>query len=125
MYVDKLDAVIDAAFFERKSVEWREEQQGLLREIARHQQANQNYLDAGVRLLELARQLPELFAKQEPWEKRRLLDFVLSNCTWADGKLAVTYRQPFDLLALGAEGVRNEKAARGASGGLRPEKLGI
>ena len=30
---------------------------------------------------------------------RRLLRFVLSNCTWKDSKLTVGYRQPFDLLA--------------------------
>ncbi len=40
-----------------------------------------------------------LFAKQEPQEKRRLLNFVLSNSTWKNGELSVTFRQPFDLLA--------------------------
>jgi site-specific DNA recombinase len=39
------------------------------------------------------------FAKQEPREKRRLLNFVLSNCTWEDGEVVATFRQPFDLLA--------------------------
>jgi hypothetical protein len=32
-------------------------------------------------------------------EKRRLLNFVLSNCAWEDGEVAVTFRQPFDMLA--------------------------
>ena len=32
-------------------------------------------------------------------QKRRLLGFVLSNCTWKGGELTATYRQPFDLLA--------------------------
>jgi site-specific DNA recombinase len=40
-----------------------------------------------------------LFAKQEPREKRRLLNFVLSNCTWEDGEVVATFRQPFDMLA--------------------------
>jgi hypothetical protein len=35
--------------------------------------------------------------RQEPRQKRRLLNFVLSNCTWEDGEVVV--RQPFDLLA--------------------------
>jgi site-specific DNA recombinase len=30
-------------------------------------------------------------------EKRRLLNFILSNCTWEDGE--VLFRQPFDMLA--------------------------
>jgi site-specific DNA recombinase len=123
MYIDKLDRVIDAAFFERKSAEWRDEQQALLRQIAQHQQANQTYLEEGIQLLELARRAPELFARQQPREKRRLLDFVLSNCTWRGGELAVTYRQPFDLLAVMKEGVTKKEAAGVGPGGLRPEWL--
>jgi len=29
-----------------------------------------------------------LFKSQEPREKRRLLDFVVSNCTWKNGQSA-------------------------------------
>ena len=36
---------------------------------------------------------------EEAREKRRLLNFVLSNCTWDDGEVVATFRQPFDLLA--------------------------
>jgi hypothetical protein len=28
-----------------------------------------------------------------------LLNFVLSNCTWEDGKMVATFRQPFEMLA--------------------------
>jgi len=55
-------------------------------------------MDEGVQILELARNAQPLFQSQEPREKRRLLNFVLSNCTWEDGKVA-TFRQPFELLA--------------------------
>ena len=99
MYVDKLDGLVDAAFFERMSSQWREEQNRCLREIERLQAADRSYLDEGVQLLELARNAQRLFAKQEPREKRRLLNFLLSNCTWEDGKVVATFRQPFDLLA--------------------------
>jgi hypothetical protein len=51
------------------------------------------------RALDLARNAQRLFAKQEPREKRRLLYFLLSNCTRKDGEVAATFRQPFDLLA--------------------------
>jgi hypothetical protein len=37
------------------------------------------------RLLELARNAQRLFEKQNPREKRRLLNFVVSNCTWKGG----------------------------------------
>ncbi len=55
MYVDKLDGLVDAAFFERMSNQWREEQNRCLREIERLQAADRSYMDEGVQLLELAR----------------------------------------------------------------------
>ena len=57
------------------------------------------YLEEGVRLLELAQRAHRLFQKQEPREKRRLLNFLLSNCSWKGGELTAVFRQPFDMLA--------------------------
>jgi site-specific DNA recombinase len=99
MYVDKLDGLVDAAFFDKMSNQWREEQNRCQREIDRHRSAEQSYMDEGVQILELARNAQRLFERQEPRQKRRLLNFVLSNCTWEDGEVIATFRQPFDLLA--------------------------
>ena len=97
-YVDKLDGTIDAAFFEKMSEEWRAEQDRCLRDIERHQGADQSYLEDGVRLIELAQNAQRLFEKQDSREKRRLLNFLVSNSSWRDGELTVTLRQPFDLI---------------------------
>jgi site-specific DNA recombinase len=118
MYVDKLDGTISQAFFDERSGAWRSEQADILRKIEQHQQANQTYVDEGVRLLELAQRATMLYERQEMREKRRLLDFVFSNSTWQDGHLVQTYRKPFDMLAITNEAYRKEKAARGASDGL-------
>src|SRR6266566_4522273 len=99
MYVDKLDGRVDAAFFDKMAAEWRAEQARCQREIDRHQEADKSYMDEGVQILELARNAQRLFERQEPRQKRRLLNFVLSNCTWKGGELIATLRQPFDLLA--------------------------
>ena len=99
MYVDKLDGVVDATFFDRMSNQWREEQNRCMREIERLQTADRSYLDEGVQLLELARNAQRLFAKQEPRERHRLLNFPLSNCAWENGEVVATFRQPIDLLA--------------------------
>ena len=99
MYVDKLDGLIDTAFFDKMSNQWREEQNRCQREIDRQQSAEQSYMDEGVQILELARNAQRLFERQEPRQKRRLLNFVLSNCTWEDGEVVATFRQPFDLLS--------------------------
>jgi site-specific DNA recombinase len=105
---------VDAAFFDRMSAQWRAEQDRCLREIERHQAADRSYLEEGVRLLELARNAQRLFDKQEPREKRRLLNFVVWNCTWRGGQLVANLRQPFDLLA------ETTACAAQAAGGNRP-----
>jgi site-specific DNA recombinase len=110
MYVDKLDGRIDAAFFDRMAAQWRDEQGRCLRDIERHQNANRSYLEEGIHLLELAQSARRLFDRQEAREKRRLLDFVVSNCSWKGGELAVELHQPFDILA-------KAKAASAMAGG--------
>jgi site-specific DNA recombinase len=99
MYADKLDGLIDAAFFQKMSNQWREERDRCRRDIERHQNADKSCLNEGVALLELANDAQRLFAKQESRQKRRLLNFLLSNCTWKDGELSPTFRQPFDMLS--------------------------
>jgi site-specific DNA recombinase len=99
MYLDKLDGRVDSTFFDKMSAQWRGEQNRCLREIERHEAAEQSYMDEGVQILELARSAQKLFEQQQPREKRRLLNFVLSNCSWEDGEVVATFRQPFDLLA--------------------------
>ena len=99
MYVDKLDGRVDTAFFDKMSAQWREGQSLCLGEIARHQEAEKSYLDEGVQILELARSAQRIFERQDAREKRLLLNFVLSNCTWDDGEIVAAFRQPFDILA--------------------------
>ncbi len=99
MYIDMLDGKIGGDFFDRMAGQWREEQSRCLRDIERHQEAEQSYMHEGMQLLELARNAQRLFEKQKPREKRRVLNFLLSNCTWEGGQIMATFRQPFDLLA--------------------------
>jgi site-specific DNA recombinase len=100
MYMDKLDGRIDNAFFDRKAADLRSEQCRVMCDIETHQNANQTYIEEGVRLLDLAHRVHTLFENQPPTEKRKLLDFVLSNCRWKDGQLKAEYRKPFDMLAV-------------------------
>ncbi len=55
MYVDKLDGLVDTAFYDRMSNQWREEQNRCQREIDRHLNADKSYLSEGLALLDLAR----------------------------------------------------------------------
>ena len=80
-------------------------------------------MEEGLALLELAGRAADLFEKQEPREKRGLLEFVLSNSAWANGVLTPEFRQPFDLLADAAAITRNEKAAGTLPDDLHQGKL--
>ncbi len=119
MYVDKLDGRITQQFFDERHAEWRGEQERIEQSMAEYREADQCYLEEGIELLELARTSHVLFEKQPPSEKRRLLDFVLSNSTWKDGELSVTYRQPFDMLAVTTSASNEKKVAGGDSDDLR------
>lgn len=123
MYTDKLDGKIGGDFFDRFAGKWRAEQQRLQREIDRHETAESVLHGRGVQILELARNAQRLFERQEPCEKRRLLNFVLSNCSWENGEIGATFGQPFDLLAhttaiIGRQGARERRQIR------RKERVG-
>jgi hypothetical protein len=44
-----------------------------------------------------------LYKSQDPAEQRRVLDSVLSNCTFDSRTLSSTSNKPFDLLVRGSE----------------------
>ena len=103
LYEDKLDSVIAEAFWLTKHREYQEELDRIRTKLKAHQVADAKYIDYGVQVLELARTLYPRYSQQNSFEKRKLLDFVLSNCILKDGELTVGYRQPFDILASAAD----------------------
>ena len=99
IYIDKLDGKISEDFFDRMRAQWRDEQDRCARDIERHQLADDSYMDEGIELLKLAKNAHRIFALQPPGEKSRMLNFLVSNCSWANGELSADFKQPFDLLA--------------------------
>lgn len=71
-------------------------------------------MDEGVALLTLARKAGGLFDSVPAIEKRRLLNFVLSNCVWQYGELRADYRQPFNILE---ETINEPDPSYGGGGG--------
>ena len=114
MYVDKLDGRIDEGFYRRTRAQWRDEQERCERDIEHHRAADDSYMDQGIQLLNLAQNARQLFMAQPAKEKRRLLNFLLSNCTWQQGTLAVEYKEPFDILAETVAAAARVEAAQGA-----------
>lgn len=121
MYLDKLDGRVTAEFFDQKSEEWRQEQATIRHNLEQHENAKHSYMEEGVAILELANRAAGLFEKQPASEKRRLLDFVVSNCSWANGELTVEFRQPFDLIAVGVTEASQLTVAEGSPVNLHQE----
>ena len=101
MYVDKLDGRISLEFYQEHLDKWRAEQDRILEKTKTHQNANVNYLERGQNILELANKGYPLYLRQAPEEKRKLLGYILLNCTLVNGTLCPTYRKPFDIFAKG------------------------
>jgi site-specific DNA recombinase len=49
-------------------------------------------MDEGAQILELDSTAQSLFERQPAREKRRLLNLLLSNCSWEDGEVIATFR---------------------------------
>lgn len=113
MYVDKLDGTVSMDFFERKSSEWREELELIRQQIDRHESASHSYIEEGVKILELCQRASQLYAEQEVHERRRLLDFVFSNCLWQDARLIPVFREPFNHLSSANTAYKEEQVASG------------
>ncbi len=99
LYPDKLDGIMDAAFFERMSADWRREPVACLSQIERLNAANQSYLEDGGSDSRTREERLEAVLSAAPREKRRLLDFLLSNSIWKGGELHHTFKQPADMIA--------------------------
>lgn len=102
-YEDKLSGTISEEFWERKSLEWHNELTQVVGEIESHNNADFNYFETGVKILELANQAYNLYLRQTRAEQRKLLNIMLSNCTFFRGTLYPTYKKPFDILAKRAQ----------------------
>jgi hypothetical protein len=124
MSKDKLDGIITAEMFDRHAGQWTLQMDQLDRSIQHQQEgSDRNYLPEGGQLLELIKIMPMLFERQPPREKRELLKLVISNSTWKDGTLTVSYRQPFDLFTTWRETMNKESALNGMKNGQNEEWL--
>jgi hypothetical protein len=103
VYEDFVSDRISEAFWTSKSAEWEAELQTIDAERARLERTHAPAVATAEKILELAKKAEILYKLQNPGERRRLLETVLSNCTFDRGTLCPTYTSPFDLLVKGNE----------------------
>jgi hypothetical protein len=100
-YDDNLADRISEDFWKKKSVTWESGLATIDGELARLQHAEPVSAATAEKTLELARKAHFLYKTQSGAEQRRLLETVLSNCTFYRGTVWPTYTSPFDLLVKG------------------------
>jgi len=98
-YLDKLDGKISEEHWLDVSQTFQAEKEEITIALGNHLEADDCYLDEGVKILELSQNAYQLYRKQEPGEKRKLLRILLSNCILEDGRIHAEYNQPFDIIA--------------------------
>jgi hypothetical protein len=53
MYIDKLDGTVSVEFWQKKSAQWRSEQERVRESIEEHEHANTAYFEEGIKIIEL------------------------------------------------------------------------
>lgn len=85
-----------------KTSAWQKEILNIGSQLKAHSNSNYSYLDQGAKIIELARNAYPMYLQQEPAEKRKLLQILLSNCTLNGCDLHYNYKKPFDILIEGS-----------------------
>jgi hypothetical protein len=102
-YDDFVSGRISEELWKRKSTEWEEELAAVDAQRPRLEAPRPLVSVTGEQILELAKKAEILYKSQNAAEQRRLLETVLSNCTFDRGSLCPTYSKPFDLFVRGNE----------------------
>ncbi len=113
LYEDKLSGLIPVNFWKSKYQEYVSRQERINERIEEHRNAGEDYLENGVRILELAQKAYSIYVTQDSWEKRKILDLIHSNSVLKGGKVYMELRKAFDMIADGVvqeEKLRREKA---------------
>jgi hypothetical protein len=75
-----------------------EEQAQIRARIERHEKADQNYIDQGIRLLEIARNAQEVFRSHGRAERAALLRFIMPASALRDDRVIPSFTPPFDII---------------------------
>ena len=102
LYDDRLNGIVDEEFWKIKYNELKSKLTRIKRSLAEHDQGNYNYLENGIRILELAQRAYSLYVKQDSYEKRKLLNIIASNFVLKDAKVHTELKEVFAILADGA-----------------------
>ena len=92
--------MLPADEFSEKAQEWRRRQTELQVEIQAHQKADVDYLQLASRVLDLTQRAYDLYTRQQDnFEKRKLVDLMVSKVVVSDHQFVSNLREPFFTLS--------------------------
>lgn len=99
IYVDKIDEKIPEETYDSLSSDWQEELKNINEKLINYQNKDFDYTEEGLKILEFANKILPLYLRQNKFERAKMLNIVLSNCTLDGKKLNPHYKKAFNLLA--------------------------
>jgi site-specific DNA recombinase len=111
IYLDKLDGEIAEAFYRRNVSAWREQQARIRARIESHEKADQNYIEQGIRLLDLARNAHGFYRNRGQAERAALVGFILPGSTLEADRVVPAFEPPFDIIHRIAQDTKKQAAS--------------
>ena len=97
-YLDKLDKKISEEFWQSHTSKWLEEKDRLTAKLTSIQKADRNYLENANLVIELSKKALPFFKKENGDQKRRLINILVSNCSYKDEKLDIELKPVFKMM---------------------------
>ena len=94
-----LDGTVTQEVYHEKYTALQNEKAEILVELDAHERANERWFDEAEALVSFANRLSEIFAKDTPGQKMRVLRVVASDATLEGRKARLNLRPAFSLLA--------------------------
>ena len=98
LYEDKIDGVITKEFWEEKHNEWTKEKNKLTIQLQSISKTNDTLVEGSNLLLEVLKDLPQLYLQANTIEKKQILHLIGSNFSYKDKKLSIVLNPAFDYL---------------------------
>ena len=109
MYLDQLNNVLEYDLWVNLKNEYEVKLSRLSAELQKHNQANTNYLDTGIKILDLCHKASFQAAELSAEEVANIIREVYLKTTIKDKKIKVTFREPFatieKLIKLAKQGI--------------------
>ncbi len=98
LYEDKIDGIITQEFWEEKNKAWSKEKHKLSIQLQSLSKTNDTFREGSNLLLNILKDLPQLYLKGNKIEKKQILNLIGSNFIYKDGNLHIELVPVFNYL---------------------------